>query len=69
MSVKNSIYLSEDLQAYLEEQGERYGIGKSAFVSMVLVMYKEQREIMNSLPSILSQMQQLQQKEGEKSGN
>lgn len=41
---KNSLYLSDELQEYLENQCTVYGIGKSAFISMVLTTYRQQNE-------------------------
>lgn len=41
-NTKNSIYLSDELQTYLDEECKKYGMGKSAFISMVLAMHKQQ---------------------------
>jgi len=46
-SHKNSIYLSDQLQQYFDEQCEVFGMGKSAFFSMVLTMYKQQNQAIN----------------------
>lgn len=51
-STKNSLYLSDDLQSYLEQQCEVYGMGKSAFISMVLAMHRQQSVAMDGLSKI-----------------
>lgn len=48
-NTKNSIYLSDDLQSYLEEECKKYGMGKSAYISMVLTMQKQQTNAINQL--------------------
>lgn len=42
-NIKNSIYLSEYLQSYLEEECKKYGIGKSAYISMILSIQKDKK--------------------------
>ena len=48
-NTKNSIYLSEELQSYLENECKKYGMGKSAYISMVLTMQKQQANAINEL--------------------
>ena len=48
-NTKNSIYLSEELQSYLESECKKYGMGKSAYISMVLTVQKQQTIAMSEL--------------------
>jgi hypothetical protein len=49
---KNSLYLSDDMQKYVEEQCELFGMGKSAFISMVLAMYRQQSQAMDGFSKL-----------------
>jgi hypothetical protein len=58
--IKNSIYLSEELQNYLDKQCEAFGMGKSAFISMVLAMYRQQAQALNELSKVDAYMSRLE---------
>lgn len=59
-STKNSIYLTDEVQQYLDEQCKIYGMGKSAFVSMVLTEHRQQQDALhmfNNMDSYLSRLE------------
>lgn len=51
-NTKISLYLSDELLEYLEKQCEAYGMGKSAYISMVLTIYRQQCTAMNEMSKI-----------------
>lgn len=59
-NTKNSIYLCDDLQNYLDAESERFGMGKSAFISMVLAIYRQQVQAMSELSKFDSYMQRIE---------
>lgn len=70
-NTKNSLYLSDDLQDYLEKQCEAFGMGKSAFISMVLTFYRQQTQAMAEiakLDSYLSRLEEMVAKNESKNG-
>lgn len=61
-NTKNSLYLSDELQKYVEEQCEVYGMGKSAYISMVLTIYRQQQSAMaemSKFDNYISRMEKL----------
>lgn len=59
-NTKNSLYLSDDLQAYLDSQCEAFGMGKSAYISMILTFYRQQTNAMNELAKFDSYIQRIE---------
>ncbi|MBU3197677.1 hypothetical protein KPL26_13670 [Clostridium algidicarnis] len=57
---RNTIYLSDELQSYLEEQSEAFGMGKSAYVSMILTMYRNQVNSLEQLAKMDGYMQKIE---------
>lgn len=63
--MKNSIYLGDELQDYLDKQVKCYGMGKSAYISMVLATYRQQCDALAQISNVellLSQLQELVKK-------
>lgn len=60
-NIKNSIYLSDDLQKYVDEQAAVFGMGKSAFISMVITLYRQQTEAMKEMSKIHELVEQLKE--------
>lgn len=52
MSVKNSIYLSESIQEYLEEVCKEYGMAKSSFVAMCINNHRQQTQALNQMSKL-----------------
>lgn len=57
---RNTIYLSEELQSYLERQSEAFGMGKSAYISMILTMYRNQVNSLEQLAKMDGYMRKIE---------
>ncbi len=57
---RNTIYLGDELQDYLEKQIEAFGMGKSAYISMVLTMYRNQVNSLEQLAKMDMYMQKIE---------
>ncbi len=57
---RNTIYLGDELQDYLEKQSEAFGMGKSAYISMVLTMYRNQVNSLEQLAKMDMYMQKIE---------
>lgn len=58
-NIKNSLYLSPDLQEFVEEECRIYGMGKSPFITMVLNQYRQQKLAVSELAKFEMYMQRM----------
>lgn len=63
-NTKNAVYLSDDLQSYLESECEKIGLGKSAFVSMILNHYRQEQVAMDTMSKFEMYTQKIDALEG-----
>lgn len=63
-NTKNAVYLSDDLQKYLEQESERLGMGKSAFIAMIISHYRQEQVAMDTMSKFEMYTQKIDALEG-----
>lgn len=67
--IKLNAYVSSDIKDYIDEQCDFYGMSLGAYVSMLVVNYRQQTQAMNQLSEfkdLVNQVKLIQDKEENK---
>lgn len=53
------VQIEEETDKYCQQQAEMLGISRSGFINVVIAQYRQQSEMMNQLPFMLKQVEQM----------